>query len=42
MVLPKPIDIKNKLDEYVVGQDEAKRFCLLPFTITISVFLRRR
>ena len=25
MVLPKPIDIKNKLDEYVVGQDEAKK-----------------
>ena len=23
--LPKPIDIKNVLDEYVVGQDEAKK-----------------
>lgn len=25
MVLPKPMDIKAKLDEYVIGQDEAKK-----------------
>lgn len=25
MVIPKPIEIKEKLDEYVVGQDEAKK-----------------
>ncbi len=28
LVLPKPEEIKNKLDEYVIGQDEAKStFC---------------
>lgn len=25
MVIPKPMEIKEKLDEYVIGQDEAKR-----------------
>ena len=24
--VPKPIEIKNHLDQYVIGQDEAKRF----------------
>ena len=25
MVIPKPMEIKQKLDEYVIGQDEAKK-----------------
>ena len=24
--LPKPVDIKNFLDQYVIGQDDAKRY----------------
>ena len=31
-VLPKPIEIKEKLDEYVIGQDDAKR------TLSIAVY----
>ena len=26
MVIPKPMEIKQKLDEYVIGQDEAKKY----------------
>lgn len=36
--LLKPVEIKAKLDEYVVGQDEAKKFYQLQFTITIREF----
>ena len=38
MVLPKPIDIKNKLDEYVVGQDEAKKVLSVAVYNHYSVF----
>ncbi|MBE6750610.1 MAG: ATP-dependent Clp protease ATP-binding subunit ClpX [Ruminococcaceae bacterium] len=31
-VLPKPIEIKQKLDEYVIGQDEAKK------TLSVAVY----
>ena len=33
--LPKPEDIKTFLDQYVIGQDDAKRYRLLCITITI-------
>lgn len=36
--LPKPAEIKAMLDEYVIGQDAAKRCCPLPYTTTTSVF----
>ena len=32
MVLPKPIEIKEKLDEYVIGQEEAKK------TLSVAVY----
>ena len=35
--LLKPIEIKNFLDDYVIGQDEAKRFFPWPYIIIISV-----
>lgn len=38
MVLPTPVQIKQKLDEYVVGQDEAKNRCQLLYTIIIKGF----
>ena len=34
--LPTPSEIKAKLDEYIIGQDEAKRCYLLPFIIIIK------
>ena len=30
--LPKPVEIKNFLDQYVIGQDDAKRF------LSVSVY----
>lgn len=36
--LPKPEEIKAQLDEYVIGQDEAKKLFLLRFITIISVF----
>lgn len=41
-VLPKPEQIKQKLDEYVIGQDDAKRPFQLPFTIIISAYIPPR
>lgn len=38
MVLPKPAEIKDQLDAYVIGQDEAKKRCPLQYITTISVF----
>lgn len=32
MILPKPMEIKEKLDEYVIGQDEAKK------TLSVAVY----
>ena len=34
--LPRPKEIKESLDKYVIGQDEAKRHFPLLFIITIS------
>jgi ATP-dependent Clp protease ATP-binding subunit ClpX len=31
--LPSPLEIFNKLDEYVIGQEKAKKFYLLQFII---------
>ena len=33
LTVKKPIEIKKFLDEYVIGQDDAKKYLLLPFTI---------
>lgn len=38
--LPKPMEIKKQLDEYVIGQDRAKRFFQLPFITTINVLVK--
>ena len=35
--LPSPEVIKNVLDEYVIGQDDEKRFYLLLYTTIINV-----
>lgn len=32
----KPLEIKKYLDQYVIGQDQAKKFFLLLFTIIIK------
>lgn len=39
--LLKPEEIKEFLDDYVIGQDEAKRFFLLLYIITTSVLWHR-
>ena len=36
--LLKPIEIKNKLDEYVIGQDDAKKYYLSQYIITTNGF----
>ena len=36
--LPKPKQIKEILDQYVIGQDRANRHCLWQFTTTIREF----
>ena len=38
MVLPKPQEIKKQLDEYVIGQDEAKMTLAVAVYTTISAF----
>ena len=38
--LPKPVEIKDTLDDYVVGQERVRRFWLLPFIIITSVSRR--
>lgn len=35
--LPIPAEIKDKLDEYVIGQDRAKKYSQSPYTIITSV-----
>lgn len=35
--IPKPIEIKNYLDDHVIGQDGAKKCYLLQFITTINV-----
>lgn len=40
--LLKPKEIKEFLDEYVIGQEEAKRYWRLPCTTIIREYLRRR
>ena len=32
----KPIDLKKSLDEYVIGQDDAKKYYQLQYTTTIN------
>lgn len=34
LTVKKPIEIKRFLDEYIIGQDEAKKYWQLLFTIT--------
>lgn len=36
--LPTPRDIREHLDDYVIGQEFAKKYCLLLFTTTTSVY----
>lgn len=36
--LPKPLQISKILDEYVIGQDDAKKFWLSPFIIITKKF----
>lgn len=40
--IPPPHRIKAMLDEYVIGQDRAKKSCRLPFTTITNVSLHRR
>lgn len=40
--LLKPKEIKEFLDDYVVGQESAKRFCQLQCTITTKEYLLKR
>ena len=35
--IPKPHEIKEYLDQYIVGQDDAKKYYLLLFTTIINV-----
>ena len=37
-----PEEIKSFLDDYVIGQDEAKRFCLLRYIIITKELWRSR
>jgi len=39
--LPKPEDIKTFLDQYVIGQDDAKRICRYRCTTITSVYFKR-
>ncbi len=40
--LPKPVEIKTFLDQYVIGQDDAKAIsCLYRYTTTIKRFCRK-
>lgn len=36
--VPTPKEFKDYLDQYVIGQDYAKKFCQLQFTTTTSSF----
>ena len=38
--IPAPHQIKAMLDEYVIGQDYAKKLCLLLYTIIINEWLQ--
>jgi len=40
-ILPTPKEIKEKLDEYVIGRMMLKSPCLLLCIITISVYLKK-
>ena len=40
--LPKPMQIKARLDDYVIGQDRAKRCCPWRYTTTTNVYSIRR
>ena len=40
--LLKPEEIKAFLDDYVIGQDEAKKYFLLRYIITISVLWQKK
>ena len=35
----KPMEIKKNLDDYVIGQDAAKKLCRLPFIIIINEYI---
>lgn len=39
--LPKPLEIKEFLDQYVIGQDDAKRFLSVSYTITINACCKK-
>lgn len=41
LTVKKPIEIKKFLDEYAIGQDEAKKYWPLPYIITTNVYSRK-
>lgn len=41
LTVKKPIEIKKFLDDYVIGQDDAKKFSQLLFTIIIKDSIRK-